>query len=284
MRKVILLIVVIMFSVQVAYPAGKVIHVGEGQKFESIQAAIVAASKGDTVRILPGIYNEQITIDKDIVVQGGGVTNTYISVLDISEGAAIYLHSGKLMWIAVTSSASGIEMKNSTLANCLIHNCAIHGVYTYGKDAVVNNCISINNGDDGFHSPHGGNYSIIVVNSIAAWNKDYGFYWRDYYGGNGTYRNCTSFGNRSNYMNGSMSDCLTADPSLSSDGLYRISETSPCKDTGDPTLLDHDKSRSDMGIYGGPDAPLMPYVSLPANIKLNDDGTIQFDLDGKIGY
>lgn len=41
----------------------------------------------------------------------------------------------------------------------------------------------------------------------------------------------------------------------------------PCRDTGDPNLLDLDGTRSDMGIYGGPTffidsgAPFYPFVS-----------------------
>jgi len=47
-------------------------------RYTTIQAAIDAAIEGDTVRILPGIYNESINIGKNIVVQGGGIINTII--------------------------------------------------------------------------------------------------------------------------------------------------------------------------------------------------------------
>ena len=32
---------------------------------------------------------------------------------------------------------------------------------------------------------------------------------------------------------------------------------------GDPKILDLDGTRSDMGYYGGPDAPLLPYFTIP---------------------
>lgn len=40
-----------------------------------------------------------------------------------------------------------------------------------------------------------------------------------------------------------------------SQGDFRLQEKSPAKDKGDPELLDRDGSRSDIGAYGGPNAP-----------------------------
>jgi hypothetical protein len=54
--------------------------------------------------------------------------------------------------------------------------------------------------------------------------------------------------------NGNISD----DPLLF--GVYELGDTSPCIDTGDPTLQDPDGSPSDMGAYGGPYAA--PPISL----------------------
>jgi predicted outer membrane repeat protein len=38
-------------------------------------------------------------------------------------------------------------------------------------------------------------------------------------------------------------------------GDFSLQGSSPCVDAGDPALTDPDRSRSDMGAYGGPDAP-----------------------------
>lgn len=47
---------------------------------------------------------------------------------------------------------------------------------------------------------------------------------------------------------------ISADPRFSGDRDFRLSAGSPAIDSGDPTLLDRDGTRSDMGHLGGPDA------------------------------
>src|SRR5947209_2759550 len=38
--------------------------------YMTISAAVAAASSGDTIKVCPGIYNEQVTIDKTLTLQG----------------------------------------------------------------------------------------------------------------------------------------------------------------------------------------------------------------------
>ena len=47
-------------------------------QFPTIQAAINAAKSGNTIKVLPGVYTEQITITKSLVLVGSGVINTVI--------------------------------------------------------------------------------------------------------------------------------------------------------------------------------------------------------------
>ncbi|HMF54847.1 MAG TPA: NosD domain-containing protein [Pyrinomonadaceae bacterium] len=44
-------------------------------QFTSIQAAVTAASPGDTINVCPGTYHEQVTINKSLTVQGISVKN-----------------------------------------------------------------------------------------------------------------------------------------------------------------------------------------------------------------
>jgi hypothetical protein len=46
------------------------IIVGPGQTFTTISAAVAAANEFDTIRVTPGIYNEQVIIDKTIQLHG----------------------------------------------------------------------------------------------------------------------------------------------------------------------------------------------------------------------
>jgi parallel beta-helix repeat protein len=46
--------------------------------YSTVQSAVTDAIAGDTVIVCPGVYTEQVTIDKDLTVTGGGQTTTSI--------------------------------------------------------------------------------------------------------------------------------------------------------------------------------------------------------------
>ena len=46
--------------------------------FPTIQAAINASNPGDTIKVLPGIYTEQLTISKNLTIIGSGAKSTII--------------------------------------------------------------------------------------------------------------------------------------------------------------------------------------------------------------
>jgi len=77
LRRIFLSIFLCTFSLLIA--AGKVLTVGPSVgQYEKIQLAIDAASEGDTVKILPGIYNENITINKNITLEGTSRDEVFI--------------------------------------------------------------------------------------------------------------------------------------------------------------------------------------------------------------
>lgn len=255
------------------------------QKYTTIQAAVGAAVDGDTVRILPGIYTEYVNIGKNILVQGGGIKNTTIAY-NQADHPAVSMTNGKLMWVTVTAYQSdGVWMSNATASNCLFLNCNGNGMTSVGNNVSCYNCLSIGNKYAGFYVSNNTS-PALAINCIAYKNGGDGFggtaacCWTYYM----SCRNCCSFNNSTNYNSCNQTNCLSTDPGLSTDGDYRISPSSVCKDAGDPTILDLDGTSSDIGYYGGPDAPILPYITLPANFKLNPDTTIQFDVTGKVGY
>ncbi len=77
------------------------------ENFSTIQSAVNAASAGDTIRISPGTFVEQVTIDKDLTLIGSGVDATIIrgpavlspdsfgktSIVEINGGAIVRISS-----------------------------------------------------------------------------------------------------------------------------------------------------------------------------------------------
>ncbi len=253
---------------------------------KTIQAAVNNAIDGDTIRILTGIYPEQLTIGKNIVIQGAGALSTTIVANSITTGAAVTMTAGEMMWVTITSSWDGLYISNATATNCIFSHC-VSGCGANGPGAILINCISDSNSSEGFFNMNISGTTIIASNCIALLNGGSGFGETGYSGGSINCKYCDAYGNgNGNFWNGYTAvittDCIQADPGFSPD--FRLSSTSPCFGTGDPTILNLNASRSDMGYYGGPNAPLLPYATRAYNIMMNADGTIQFDMLGKVGY
>jgi hypothetical protein len=250
---------------------------GAGQ-YSTIQAGINASNAGDTVRVWPGTYQEQITLNKNILLEGSGYENCIITS---TSNPTIILSSGKIRWFFI-SSLGGVGIKISgtgaIVSNCVIQGCAGVGILsnTNGSNSVVINCNSIDNGNIGIQAVNGG--CINVINCISWSNSGAGY---DGYS--------SSYGPLNlSYSDGSTSDvtggqgCINADPQFTSISDYHISQGSPCWNTGNPSLSDPDGSISDMGYYGGPDCPIYPVVY---QIQITPNGSnINLEAKGRANY
>ncbi|MBI5646142.1 MAG: hypothetical protein HY962_04355 [Ignavibacteriae bacterium] len=259
-------------------------------KYHTIHDAISASNDTqppsvpiDTVRILPGIYSESITIDKNVIVQGGGFQNTTITS---DEEYTVTMKTGKLMWVKISNTAgSGVHMMGGILTNSVVMNCAISGVVFEGV-AKAYFTISLMNGGAGFLQKHS-SPECFILGCISY--KNYCGWKQEYAGGPIHFQYSCNYGNtvEKEYSGWSYSyyydNNENSDPLFSSDGSLRPGNAK-LYGKGPGGLVDWDGSLCDMGYYGGLDAPLLPYVDLPGSIKLNTDGTIQFEMSGRVGY
>ncbi|MFH1120848.1 MAG: pectinesterase family protein [Bacteroidota bacterium] len=273
MKKIIILIAMLWLT---NFVFGTIILVdqnGAGQ-YSSIQAAINVANTSDTVRVWPGIYQEQITMSKNITLQGSGFENTVITG---TFNPTITISYGQISWFRISSlSGDGISMSGGTVKNCIVNNCANCGISSNSGNGNVINCILNNNGQIGISQCHG---IINVTNCIAINNGSYGFRRGDQYcsGAINLSYSCGS----ALYTTGNIG-CFNTDPFFLSDNDYHISEGSPCWNLGNPSLNDPDGSHSDIGYYGGPDCPIYPVVY---EIQITPNGsTIDLQAKGRANY
>jgi len=222
------LLVIILFALVGSLCAvTRIVDINGSGQFTSIQAGINAASVGDTVKVLPGFYQEAITLNKNIVLQGSGYENTQITS---NVNPTITQTGGKLKWFKIgCTNGNGIAITAGTITNCVIQSCAGHGILLNSNNNIlVSNCVLFN-------------YTI---------------------GGQ---------------------ECIDVDPLFISATDFHLAQASPCVNTGHPGIFDPDGTRSDMGYYGGPDAPVHPVVT-DMKITPLPGGGVQVEATGRANY
>jgi hypothetical protein len=243
-----------------------------GGQFTSIQPAIDVASASDTVKVWPGYYQEQINLNKNIVLMGSGYENTVITG---SFNPVATVSSGALQWFQVTSlNGVGVVISGGVVRNCVIRDCATMGVNTTTGNGSLINCVIWNCGyGDGAVRASGG--TLTATNCISRNNSSQGFN-----GWAGTLQ--------VNYCNGSRTytsggqGCIDVDPQFVSNTDFHIPDGSPCWNTGTTALADPDGSRSGMGYFGGTDCPIYPTVF--EIIITPSGGTVNITAKGRANY
>lgn len=264
---------------------------GYDEYFTSIMAAVNRASApGTLIKVFPHPtpYEEKVVIAKDIIVEGSGAEATTIS--NQNRDFAVDISAGKIRWFRITSQGTGAKVsgaggKGGIITNCVASDCSWAGFDCYGGGKVLH-CLSINN-LNGFYIPNR-NETPIITNCIAYKNVQDGFSAPT--GGSQWFKVefNTSFANGSRNWRESFGGItlgagnIEQDPKLN-EGSYGLSASSPCNDAGNSAYKDPDSTNSDMGYYGGPEAPTFP-VMIKAIPTLNPDGTITIEATGVSRY
>ena len=122
----------------------------------TIQAAIDRAASGDAVRVAPGVYTENIVIDRDLAIRG---TTAATTVID----------GGGIGTVVLVGSGTTVELRNLTITNGLATSGG--GVFNSGATLfVLDSEISANHAisDGGAFFNQGG--LLVVENSTIAEN------------------------------------------------------------------------------------------------------------------
>jgi parallel beta-helix repeat protein len=125
-----------------------------GGNYTTIQAAISAANSGDTIYVYNGTYNENLNINKRLILIGEDNSTTKIK--GTGGGDVIYVASNKVVIKGFTINNSGtnnwdagieINYANSCrIENCNISNNGKHGILFYysPNNFMINNYVALN--------------------------------------------------------------------------------------------------------------------------------------------
>lgn len=146
------------------HAAGETLSVPD--EYPTIQAAINAATSGDTVLVAGGLYSETIQLKSGVNVQGAGAESTTISAV-----VCEHIAGATVQGFTITGAEIGVRVTYSSLviANNVITGHSSHGIESYMKCllTVTDNVISANGGD-GVHCIY--NYqgpSMVLRNTIS---------------------------------------------------------------------------------------------------------------------
>lgn len=169
------------------------------EDYTSIQAAINAATPGETIYVYSGTYHEHLTINKSLILHGESKDNTIID--GSGSGIVVYVTAPNVEINGFTvqkGGSYGIYLHGSsysTVANCNLYSNGIDGIYSDGwpTNILIENCNASLNGRGGICLKQGGS-NHIIRNCYTSSNVGGGIslHWVT----NGIIENCTSENNR----------------------------------------------------------------------------------------
>ncbi len=138
--------------------AGFVVNTNTGKTFCSIQAAIddAATLAGHTIQVSAGTFNENVVLNKSVIVQGAGTANTIFTPLTACSGTGVSITSAgaKLKDVKITNYSNGVAVSST------------------GNE--INNVESVSNCNTGLELG-AGTGSLTILNSKLNNNTSLGF-------------------------------------------------------------------------------------------------------------
>ncbi len=141
-----------------------------GDVYPTIQAAIDAASPGDTILVHAGTYNEQIVVNKALTLQGDGRD---VTTIDGSSGSGA---SVTVVYITAPGDVTfdGFTVQNAPIVNVddlrfgILTNSSVSGVtYTISNNKVIGTNNVDAEEDYGIYGRSNGKENLIITNNIV---------------------------------------------------------------------------------------------------------------------
>ncbi len=148
-----------------------------GLDCNKIQQCIDKASSGDTILITAGTYFENLTLDKNLTLQGEGKETTIIDGQAINPVVTISNHvTATMANLAITNGTSGIHNEGTlTLNHCTISHNINGGISNWHDKSVltINSCTIKNNSITGISGGiYNGGGKLLIINSTIGGNSD----------------------------------------------------------------------------------------------------------------
>ena len=261
--------------------------------FNTIQEGVDAVVEGGTVRVASGYYPERISAIKSLSLTGEDPHSTIVSAISASnqeEAFILALLDGQHLVNGFTfQSPSGSHIGLYSHTNADIENNIFlgnnQGVYiTSGGDvSIINNTFYENGTAIMVLGRPDQSAKAIIKNNELVGGRIFGAIRANPFSSITFQYNCL-YNNGSNFFDFTPSDSdignIFEDPLfVDADNIgnrdFHLQPNSPCIDAGDPSILDTDGSRSDMGAFGG-SGTAIPVPSINALVEMIIDNAYTF--------
>jgi len=128
--------VTVFHPIETCSAAGETLHVGIGQTHSNIQDAINAANESDTIYVHSGTYNENIVIDKALILTGEDRDSTII--MGVSENDITLTIKGNFLEYVSNVRVSGLQILQNPTAISNKYACMY---IEYAQGCTITDCI-----------------------------------------------------------------------------------------------------------------------------------------------
>jgi hypothetical protein len=218
---------------------------------KTISHAMALASSGDTVKVAPSTYKENLTIGTSLNILGADARTT---IVDGNQSGTVF---------TISSSSAVVHLSGLTIQNGKVNGGYVGGIYNdLGTLTVSNSTITGNSATDGYVGGIFSDDATMTFSSSTITANSAGEYGAGVFVDGGT----TTFQNT--ILANSGANCSGT---VSSSG-YNLSSDDSCNFTGKGDRNDKEPKLEKLGYYGGPTQTLSELLKSATVDKGNPKG------------